>query len=411
MFRRLADAVTDRRAFAVAWTFLAIASALGLLLRVQTLHPIVPLNYAYALHAHSHVAFLGWVYNAFFAVTLRHLALPSDASRYRALFVVTQMATLGMLCTFPFQGYAAASISFSTLHVACEGTFGWFLLRRNRATPAARLALRWAFAFMFISAAGPIALGPIAASGLRGSTWYSLAIYFYLHFQYNGWFIFFLLAVLFLRGAEKGGLDEPRARRAVHWLAVGCLLTVTLSALWANPPRMVAFVGVLGAAAQVIGAGYLARSIPGFAGWFGERAVRRLVQLAAAAFLIKLALQFASGWPGIVALASQRMVVIGFLHLVFLGAVTPMVLAWAVTAGWIRIRGIATGGLLIFLAGALVTELALFSQPVPAVLSGVPPWPRLAESLALGAALLFAGVVLMFAGFRRDPRPAASGTP
>jgi hypothetical protein len=395
--------ISPRGAFGFAWAFLVIATAFGLLLRLHTLWPLGALNPAYVLHAHSHTAFLGWVYNAFFALALHLLVRPEDQRSFHRLFLVTQIATVGMLVTFPFQGYARESIAFSTLHVACQAVFAWKLLRRNQAPPVARLALRWAFAFMLLSAAGPLALGPMAATGMRGSTWYSLAIYFYLHFQYNGWFVFFLLALLMLpRGERTNDVNAPAARRAVHWLAGGCVLTVMLSALWINPPRWVANVGVLGAGAQLIGAAYLVTALRRSRPVEGAAAVGAwLARVAAAGFALKLLLQFLAGWPGIAALASQRMVIIGFLHLVFLGVVTPMLLGWAVQAGWLRIRGLVTVGLGLLLGGALVTELLLFWQPVPAVLAGAPAWPRPFEWLAGGAGLMLVGVLLLALGFRR----------
>jgi hypothetical protein len=395
------DSLRDRDAFGVAWVFLVVATGLGLLLRVQTLAPMPAVNSAYVLHAHSHTAFLGWMYNAFFVLALALLVRPEDAARFRRLFALTQVATLGMLFTFPFQGYARESILFSTAHVAGQAAFAWMLLRRNRAPPVARLALWWAFAFMLLSAAGPLALGPMAAAGMRGTTWYSLAIYFYLHFQYNGWFVFFLLALFLLpRDAAAGGEGSGTERRAIHWLAAGCVLTVALSALWAGPPRWVANIGLAGAAAQLIGGAYLVAALRRRPPRFTGLAAPWLGRIAAAGFAAKLLLQFLAAWPGIVALASLRMVVIGFLHLVFLGVVTPLVIAWAETLGWLRIRGVATAGLLVLLAGAALTELLLFWQPIPTVLPGAPVWPRVFEWLAGGAALMLLGVLLLAFGLR-----------
>ena len=38
-----------------------------------------------------------------------------ETKKYRYLFFLIQIAVLGMLFSFPFQGYAAVSITFSTL--------------------------------------------------------------------------------------------------------------------------------------------------------------------------------------------------------------------------------------------------------------------------------------------------------
>ena len=67
------------------------------------------------VHAHSHIALLGWVYVAL--TTLLHYGFVKDASNttYNRVFWSTQGTLIGMLLTFPFQGYALFSIIFSTL--------------------------------------------------------------------------------------------------------------------------------------------------------------------------------------------------------------------------------------------------------------------------------------------------------
>jgi hypothetical protein len=287
------------------------------------------------------------------------------------------------------------------------------LLRRNRASPEARVALRWAFAFMLLSAAGPLALGPMAAAGMRGTTWYSLAIYFYLHFQYNGWFVFFLVSLFLLPWKEaRAPAEGAAARKAVHWLAAGCLLTVALSALWANPPRWVANVGLAGAIAQLIGGMYLLSALRGRPPRFRGLAAPWLGRIAVAGFAVKLLMQFFAAWPGIAGLASLRMVIIGFMHLIFLGVVTPLVLAWAETLGWLRIRAVVTVGLAGLLGGAVVTELILFWQAIPAVLPDVPAWPRNFEWLAGSAGVMLLGALLLGCGFTRArSTPAAERQP
>lgn len=125
-------------AFRWAWGFWAIAAALGLLLRWHAVEPVPGLRYGYVLHAHSHVAFLGWIFNAFIALALAHFVVPAERPRYRRVFLVAQVAVAGMLLTYPVQGYAAASIASSTLHMICAAVFAVKLLRRHRASPAAR---------------------------------------------------------------------------------------------------------------------------------------------------------------------------------------------------------------------------------------------------------------------------------
>ena len=401
--------ISDRNIFLTAWCFFVIATAIGVVLRVHVLWSIPGVNYAFVLHAHSHTAFLGWVYNAFFAFALHFFVPSSDRGRFAGLFLVTQIATVGMLVTFPLQGYARESIAFSSLHMACAGVFAWKLLRVGQAARAARTALAWAFGFMFLSGVGPVSLGAIAVAGGRESPWYSMAIYFYLHFQYNGWFVFFLLAVLLQWQRDVSGRGTASAagvNRAVHWLAVGCVLALALSALWMTPPPWVNAVGLVGGGAQGVGVILLARALGGHGLSFQSRLAGWLMGAGVGAFLLKLVLQLLGGWPALAALVTQRMVVVGFMHLVFLAVVTPLLLALALELGWMRLRAAGRVGLALLALGTVVTELVLFLPAAAGFFSWIPALPRVHETLAFAGGLILVGVALLLTGFRTRSRAA-----
>lgn len=390
-----------RRANAVAWAFFVIVALLGVLLRWQMLRPFGAVNYAYLLHAHSHVAFMGWIFNAFFALALRFWVGPDEVVGYRRLFWILQVAVVGMLVSFPLQGYALGSIAFSTLHMIGSGVFAWKLWGSQRVAPAARGWLRVALAFMVLSGLGPLALGPFAALGMRESPGYTLSIYFYLHCQYNGWFVFFLLAVLQQQLAEK---DVPvlvgLTRRALTWLAIGAGLTYALSALWLHPPMWVRGVAWAGGVAQLFGCGCLLAALRPARSFFAREwggVSRQLMTLALGALVLKLTLQFLGAWPELTALANHRFIVIAFLHLVFLGVVTPVLIAWALDLGWLEWNARAKLGLALFLAGAAFTEIALV---IPSVLSGG-AWLASAAVLLSAAVVLATGVGLVGTSARR----------
>ncbi len=385
-------------AFVIAWGFLAIAAAFGAILRGQVIHPLISLEYAHMLHAHSHAAFLGWVFNAFVALALHFFVPAGERRQFRTVFWVMQIAVVGMLLTFPFQGYAGASITFSTLHLVGGATFAWKLLLQSVVTKGARWALRWAIVFLVLSAAGPLALGPLAAAGMKGTPWYQFAIYFYLHFQYNGWFMFFLLAVLIQRQQELAPASTTSGLiAAIDWLAGGCLLTVVLSAWWMGPTPWMFLVATLGGLAQLVGLVGLLRTRL-HVGLFTLPIASILGTVAFIAFALKLTLQLVSGVPAFAELAMARPVVIGFLHLVFLGVVTPLLIGWATELEWLRIRGAATVGLSLLLIGAATTELVLFAQPVPSLVAIIGAWLNRPEILAASALTMSIGVFLLGAG-------------
>ena len=161
----------------------------------------IPVNYRFIVHTHSHIALLGWVYLAL-TTLLYHLFLNRDElqRRYRRIFWFTQICLLGMLLSFPFQGYALFSIVFSTLFLLASYWFSAFFIKnapnsiKNTKAYTCVKASLW---FMIGSSLGPWALGAIMTVLGPESIWYRLAIYFYLHFQYNGWMMLALAGLLF----------------------------------------------------------------------------------------------------------------------------------------------------------------------------------------------------------------------
>ncbi len=389
------DAELARR-FRVAWAFLLVSVLIGLGLRLQWVWPWTTLGYADILHAHSHVAFLGWVFNAFFVAALRHFVPGSETRGYDRLWWTMQLAVAGMLVTFPFQGYAPASIAFSTLHMVAAFVFAMKLWRRSRAAPAARVHLRLALAFMLLSGAGPLALGVLPALGLRESPAYTLAIYFYLHCQYNGWFPFFLQALLLQRAEEQGWrVDTVAATGAAWWLGVGGLLAFALSTLWCQPPAFFGWIAVTGGVMQAVGAARFIRAVRGVP-WPAINAMRALAVVAVGAWLLKHALHLIGPWPGLAELTQQRFVAIAFLHLVFLGLVTPGLLIWAHDQGWLPTGARLRVGVTLLLAGTAASEFLLVA-PALAALLGLPAWTwPLPLPLWVASAVLVMGVALLW---------------
>jgi hypothetical protein len=101
-----------------------LAALLGVLLRYAFVEELTFITYRPVMHAHSHVAMLGWVYLALYALLLPAF-VPAAAGKgfYRGLFWLTQLSVAGMLISFPLEGYGPWSISFSTLHVLCAYAF------------------------------------------------------------------------------------------------------------------------------------------------------------------------------------------------------------------------------------------------------------------------------------------------
>ncbi|KAB7728789.1 hypothetical protein F5984_18390 [Rudanella paleaurantiibacter] len=358
----------EQRDWQTALLWWVVAGGLGVLLRYLLLRPSATLVYPYWLHAHSHVVLLGWAFNALFLTLIAQFVSSARQKAYRPIWIGFQVAIVGMLGLFPVQGYGAGSIIFSTLHVLLSYYMAWRLytdLRPDHSL-AARF-VRWGLLFLVMSTLGPYALGILKARQLHETIWYNLSIYFYLHFLYNGWFMFGCLALL-VRWLERWGC-MPVGREANRFLLVwigATVGTLALSALWTQPPMWVWAVGAVAGLAQLAAGGWLIRLL-----WQQRSRLQSklrtpaywLGQLALLSFGLKLGLQAlsASAWATEWSY-TQRHLVIAYLHLVFIGVISFFLLAWAIHRRILRPSGPALGLILVFFTlteGGLVLESIL----------------------------------------------------
>src|SRR5688500_4016878 len=216
--------------------FLFIGSLLGVFLRLQFIAPTPGVNYAFFLHAHSHIMFLGWVFNLLYIGFVAQYIEKQDHSFFIKLFNVLQVFLVGMLISFPLQGYGFYSIFFSTLHTIGALVFIWkFLVKIKSVTAISVWYARIAMLFFAISTAGPFLLGYLMSKGMAATHWYNFSIYFYLHFQYNGFFLFGILSLFFNQLDGKAiHFSLGKARSFGILLATTCIPAYILSTLWEN---------------------------------------------------------------------------------------------------------------------------------------------------------------------------------
>ena len=182
----------------IALGYFLVIALLGVLLRFFQIANI-SINYKYIVHSHSHIALLGWIYTGLTTLIYKlYLVDKPIDKKYKLLFWSTQVTIIGMLVTFPFIGYAMLSIVFSTLFLIVSYWFVYLFLKHTsteqKKTNSYKL-IRAALWFMVLSSIGPWTLGVIMNTLGSSSSWYRNAIYFYLHFQYNGWFIIALFGI------------------------------------------------------------------------------------------------------------------------------------------------------------------------------------------------------------------------
>ena len=142
------------------------------------------LNYQNLLHAHSHVAFQGWVYTALFLL-ISQLYLDKELikkGKYRIQFLLTILVIIGILSSFLIQGYAFFSILFSSLFQVLNY---WFAYRFLKDVSKSEKAKKHTFSLKFIkisfwmlilSTIGPWLVGFLSAKDLGGSEYFNTAL-------------------------------------------------------------------------------------------------------------------------------------------------------------------------------------------------------------------------------------------
>ncbi len=358
-------------------SYLFVTAAAGVLMRSAAIIPMPGLDYSHILHAHSHLAILGWGYMAMFLLFIANFFNNTERNgvQLKRLFWLTQLTIVGMFVSFSLQGYALFSIGFSTLQILLSYWFAVFVWRHlgrqadnQKKTIISHLFAKASLISLVVSSIGPWMLAVLSANHLNGTAWYDAAIYFYLHFQYNGWFTFGLIAVL-LRILEKRSIRYPEKLVKLQFglYAVSLPPSFLLSVLGLKTDLLWYTTAAIGALLQwaavllLIVIVYQMRSaiVNLFEGWAGKFFVLSFVAL-----LMKATMEIGSAVPGLSALIyDSRSIVIGYLHLTLLGFFSFFCISLFLQQGWLsEKRKVERIGYVLFLTGFMINELVLFLQ-------------------------------------------------
>ena len=354
------------------FNFLA-AAILGVLLRFAFVQELSWMNYTNVLHAHSHVASLGWLYLALFALLTRNFVKQRTTSM-TWVFWISQVSVLGMFFTFIHTGYAPLSIGFSTLHAVLSYEFAHILWkelkeREKEGYPKwALIFIKSSLVFMILSTLALWALPALIIGNLKGSAIYYAIIQFYLHFQFNGWFIFAIIG-LFLHGVgdHLGSISDRLMKTFWITLSVSCLLTYALSVTWSMPMPFLFTVNGIGATIQFVGLILFLLILRQFKIDWASRFTRTthvLMWTALLCLVLKTIIQTSILIPGVADMAfTIRNFVLAFIHLILLGIVSSFLFAEVSSYAWFKTK--ASGahiGIGLFLLGFVLTEILLFGQ-------------------------------------------------
>ena len=368
----------------IAFGYFFIVALLGVFMRM--FHVVdISFNYKNILHTHSHIALLGWVYTVL--TTLIYKLFLSEKGKEKAfnkLFWSTQISIIGMMVSFPITGYAFFSIVFSTLFLLNSYVFVWLFLKHTSPKQKQLYSyklIRTALWLMVFSSLGPWALGIIMNTLGSTSPWYRNAIYFFLHFQYNGWFIVALLGLFFVYLEknknslvlleiglfENEGVFIPIKKFKLFYslFIVGVFLTFFHSLLWMKPSLLFNALALIGSIFQLVAFFVLLESIQHLAKRLNgtlSKIENQLLKTVKLLFTIKLIFQIVGSFPVISNLVSMNKdLIIAYLHWVFLGIVSISIFLFLSIFKFITIS--KTNYKLYFLA-FLLTEILLFGKGI-----------------------------------------------
>ena len=380
-----------------------IASLMGLCLRWMYVAPMERVNFQFLMHGHSHVAMLGWVYLMLYCLIF-HFFVPKEKQQkpiYNRLFWITELAVVGMMVDFPAQGYAFASILFSTLHIFCSYFFCYLIKKdANLTTLPEKKMLRMALFFMIFSTLGVWCLGPIIGLLGKASAFYQIAIQFFLHFQFNGWFLFAVFALFFKQ--VKLIIEAEKFRLFYNLFVASTILTLALPVSWYLSNPVFYWLNALGVVLQLFAALLFIRFIrPQFQFFFAAlpTITKTVYGFALFSLALKVIIQLVVLVPELAQVSHQiRNFVIGYIHLTMLGIITGFLFGFALQNDFLNSRNrIQKWGIAIFLLGFVTTEILLFLQGIW-FFFGKGAFPNYYQNLFLSSIFLPAGLLLLSIG-------------
>ncbi len=387
---------------------LLLVALIGLILRYKIAFSLPFIDQKHLLHGHSHFAFTGWISMALMAFLVDFISrqLHQDLfPKYQWLLWGNLITAYGMLISFPFQGYGIFSISFSTISIFISWIFAFLFWKDLNTIDRKTVVSHWFKAgllFNALSALGAFSLAILMANKIIHQNWYLLSVYFFLHFQYNGWFFFSCMGLCI----EKILITIPfiKNQKQIFWLfASSCVPAYFLSALWLPMPNTISAIIVISAILQLLAwVIFLKQILPKKVEFLKQfvKPANSLLLFSGIALSVKFFLQATSTIPSISTLAfGFRPIVIAYLHLILLGVISLFLIANFFSAQLIQLNKLVITGLIVFVFGIIFNECLLMTQGITAIIEQSVKYIN--ELLLLAAFFLFSGMLLLNLGIKK----------
>jgi hypothetical protein len=387
---------------------LLIVALIGLLMRYKIGFEFPFFDQKHLQHSHSHFAFSGWISHTIMVLMIGFLEFRIKnldtrfLKKYNLILIANLICAYGMLVFFIIQGYGLLSIIFSTASIVVACVFAYFYYQDLKAIPKEDLSKNWFKAALFfnvISSFGTFVLAYMMVTKNIHQDEYLASIFYYLHFQYNGWFFFACMGLLFSFLNLKTN-ENPFYKNVFKLFFISCIPAYFLSTLWWDLPLWIYCITVLAAFVQVYTwfrfLFIIVKSKRDFLHQF-QPFLRYLLLFVAFSLSLKFLLQLVSTIPSISQLAfGFRPIVIAYLHLVLLAIFSLFLLFYIFAKTLILLQKNIKFGVITFSIGVLINEIILAIQGISSLSYAIIPFVNV---LLFGAAIVLVsgiGITVFF---------------
>ncbi|WP_447951934.1 hypothetical protein [Chryseobacterium koreense] len=384
-----------------------LAAVLGVIMRYKIVYSFPFLDQKHLQEAHSHFAFYAWITNAIYVLVVIYLGKMNPdlkLTKYKALLTANIISSFGMLAAFIYGGYFSVSVFFSTTALLVSFVFAFLfyadsLKFQDQSKP-------WFLAGLFfavISSLGVFNLGYMSATNSTTQNMFLASEYYYLHFQYNGFFIFSCIGLLLYSLKEIGSPISEKKNKLLFWLMfMGCLIGFGLSILWFKMPIYVFTLIAIATLGQTIGAimlfAFVKKSWTQIsANWLPMQ--RFILLFAGFAFAVKIALQLGSNIPAVNQFAfGFRNIVIAYLHLVLLMCIAMFLINQILATRLFSNTKPLSLGLKLLLLGIFLNEAVLGLMGVFSITYNAVPYAN--HALFYISLLMMVALLVIFVNLR-----------
>jgi hypothetical protein len=353
---------------------LFLVALLGMLMRYKIGFDFPFLVQKHLLHSHSHFAFAGWISHTLMVLMVYFLKNKTSANaipKYTWFIIANLVCSYGMLVFFVIQGYAFWSILFSTLSILVSYFFAYYFIKdlKHIKGETSKNWYKGALFFYVISSFGTFFLAYTMASKTLMFNVYLSSIYYYLHFQYNGWFLFASIGLL----ADYLKLNESENKvfnKSCRWLFVSTIVTYVLSVLWLKIPTWLYVITIAFSVIQFVvwvnilllisrKKGEILNQQPLFLQYF--------LKFAGLCLTLKFTFQLLSVIPSLSQFVfGVRSIIIAYLHLILLAIFSLFLLYYIYANKFLTLNKSIKIGLIFFAIGIFLNEFILAIQGMSA---------------------------------------------